>query len=54
MTLWGYTDHKGEDMTCRGKLTIRDGVLSFWNADSFLVLAVKEWRDVYLIEEDAK
>lgn len=52
MGTWEYTDGQGNKQQVTGRWTISATcVLMFRDADDKFIIAVKDWRDVYEIEE---
>lgn len=52
MDRWGYTNEDGNQEVLADSLRFPDsGVILFYK-DGSLILAVKDWKDLYIIESD--
>lgn len=50
--LWEYRELDGYRQQVRGTWQIHEGILMFRKSTGEFILAVKEWKDVYEMEEE--
>lgn len=52
MDRWGYTNEDGNQEALADNVKLPDSGTVLFYRDGLLILAIKEWKDLYLIESD--